>query len=1036
MTLFTPVILTGTEITLLFCLFAVTILLIVTIIMLKPWKNLKNGNKKSKQLEKSFLGIIDSTKDAFILFEENEYYAHSNESGRHFLNAILGLNNLKGLKINDVFNQLNQYKKLPFRSYLDKAEKLEINNLEITGVDGSVKSYYLRINPIKNEGKINYTYLLTRDITEEIANINKVNEHGYIISEIMTFSRDGYLIIDNEYNVKAVNPKALSFLSMEEDAMVGKSLLTLFPELENSELITNCEFALLQQEPMEFDFFFVHRSEWYNIKIQPNKYGLTLFFYENSLSKLTTCANEAERKALEEFSKREISFYQIMAKSIDEFQVMFPGMFCAIYSLNDTANELKYFSSGYSTFLPTVPRAIKFDFPGFDMILKTELNLERTNLYFDFLSDLFANDSFNTIMSQPIYSDNKTQGVILFYFKQDVHDHPRISSVKDKISAFVEKIFNYRGIFRELEKLSIVSENSQKAYATINIEEQITWSNKSFSELFKKNREDIYLRNITEIINEQNTSLENYVSILDSIHNFSNLNITFPFTVSSNEIRQIHLTTRTIFSGDAIQLLIEIEDITEQSNYEKRLLEGQKFLKNITDTVPIILFQCIIDPQGQFNLPFISKEIERLDLGASIDKILKRPELIFGLVHPDDLGKIISSIEMAQRNLLIWNVEFRIRSRSGRYIWINGVGVHERTEDGSYLWNGYLENITDKKEKIKEIEEVNARFAFASKAVNEVIWELDLQTDTMKWSDGLTTIFGYSKEFYPVKENLKDYIHPDDFLKYQEEIETNKGNKNKELFSTEYRFKKADGHYADVMDRAFILRDENGDSQRIIGSIKDVSETRLFEKKKKELINETQEFERNQFSMELHDGLAQQLVALNLYLSHLESDLEPHQRERIDMCKRIVLDSLNQTRTLCYNLSPPELSNGLVSGIKSLFDRLTVLSGKQFHLEFDPTIEPEIYNNIDIYNIYRIVQEFINNSLKHSECTEINCAIGIKRRSKSLIIQIQDNGKGYDFASVKFGFGIQNMQKRANLANATIKMNSFIGEGSSLTITV
>lgn len=1017
-------------------LFLAVVCLVVLALFLRKRKELQHVKTVYSNLYTNFIQIIDSAKDAFILFDDQEKFTHCNDTGIHFLSKTLGLSVSTHLDLPTILNVLKKYTDADLRFLISKNEKVEIDNLTVSIEGEELKNYYIRIKPIINNDETSYIYIIVRDITEDIATINRATEHEYILSEIMTYSRDGYIILDNEYSVKAVNQKALSFLRIDKKKMIGSSLLSLFPELEDSELITNCEISQIQKVPMEFDYFFKQFSTWYNIQIQPNENGLTLFFYENLQAKLINSFNRAEQFALEGFSKRDISFFQIMAKSIDMFQELFPGMFCSIYTLNEKESELKYFSSGYSTFLPAMPKTIQSDFPGFDLLIRNKITLKKTDEHFAFLTDLFSFKSFTNIIGQPIYAHDKVVGVVIMYFKNEIHDYSNVEGLQNKISLFIEKMFNYRTIFRELEKLSFVSENSKKAYATLNIDEQITWTNRSFSNVFLKSKEEILLKSISEIFDEKNTPVKDLVKILDSTSNFSNLNLTFPYTMNGNVSKQINLITHTIFSGDEIQLLFELEDITEQVNQERLLREKQNFLNKITNTVPIVLFQCQIEKNGIFTLPFISKEADRLGLGYTLNQISKRPELILNMIHPDDLPRIISAIEIAQRNLLTWTVEFRLITKKSEMLWIKGVGVHELTDNGTYVWNGYLENITEKKESSKEIENINARFMYASKAVSEVIWELDLLNRTMTWSDGLTTIFGYSKEFFPTLDNLPDFIHPDDYEKYTEDLEKNLSNKNKELFSTEYRFKRADGTYAFVIDKAFILRDDDGISQRIIGSIRDVSESILFEKRKKELINETQEFERNQFSMELHDGLAQQLVALNIYLSNIESELEPSQRQKIEMCKVIVLDSLNQTRTLCYNLSPPELSTGLLAGLKSLFDRLNVMNGINFQFNSDGSIYPEIFENMDIYNIYRIIQEFINNALKHSECTEISCFISFESRNNILTIRISDNGKGYDLGNVKFGFGIQNMHKRANLANAKIEMASVIGEGSSLVIYV
>ena len=72
--------------------------------------------------------------------------------------------------------------------------------------------------------------------------------------------------------------------------------------------------------------------------------------------------------------------------------------------------------------------------------------------------------------------------------------------------------------------------------------------------------------------------------------------------------------------------------------------------------------------------------------------------------------------------------------------------------------------------------------------------------------------------------------------------------------------------------------------------------------------------------------------------------------------------------------------------------------------------------------------------MKHSQGTEITCEVIHHSKQKNIHVVIKDNGKGFDTANVKYGFGIQNIHKRANLANAKIQMNSGIGEGCSLRI--
>jgi len=420
-------------------------------------------------------------------------------------------------------NQFNELTGVNVAQQISKGDFYELRNLEIKMDNGEMLNFYCRINPVVSKGKRHYTYILARNITEEILKHRIADENGFFISEIMSYSRDGFISIRKDYTIQSINPVAIAALNLGNQSTLGESILTLFPEIENTDLITNCEYVLMQQEPLEFEYFFARQASWFNVKLLPNKFGLSFFFYENTNMKVNTALNDAERLALEDFSKRDVSFYQIMAKTIDSIQVLFPGMFCAIYVLSEDEKEMKFFSSGYSTFLPTVPKPIKDDFFGFSYLLQNKLKLEESDAYFDHLNSVFSTKRFTTIFSQPIISENTSNGILISYFDRDMNHYSNISLLQEKTGFLISKLFNYRKIFRELEKLSIVSENSQKAFATINIEERITWSNRSFNHLFDSHREEVLFTFFTDLIGEENTSFDNFTKLKSGIANFENI---------------------------------------------------------------------------------------------------------------------------------------------------------------------------------------------------------------------------------------------------------------------------------------------------------------------------------------------------------------------------------------------------------------------------------------------------------------------------------------------------------------------------------
>ena len=133
----------------------------------------------------------------------------------------------------------------------------------------------------------------------------------------------------------------------------------------------------------------------------------------------------------------------------------------------------------------------------------------------------------------------------------------------------------------------------------------------------------------------------------------------------------------------------------------------------------------------------------------------------------------------------------------------------------------------------KEIKDSNERYDIVSKATSDVIWDWMIPQDTMTWSIGILEIFGYKEE--EIGKSSKwwfDNIHPEDTLKMSIKLYSFIEQKT-EKWQDQYRFKCADGSYKYVLDRGFILKDEEGKVVRMIGAIQDITKQKEEEQRLK-----------------------------------------------------------------------------------------------------------------------------------------------------------------------------------------------------------
>lgn len=121
------------------------------------------------------------------------------------------------------------------------------------------------------------------------------------------------------------------------------------------------------------------------------------------------------------------------------------------------------------------------------------------------------------------------------------------------------------------------------------------------------------------------------------------------------------------------------------------------------------------------------------------------------------------------------------------------------------------------------------RFEMVVKATQDAIWDWDLKTNQIWWSEGFKTLFGYKAEqIESTVDSWYNRLHPDDTENIIGGIHAviASGGKN---WSSEYRFRKADGSYAVVFDRGYILHDQEGRPYRMLGSMQDISERKKGE---------------------------------------------------------------------------------------------------------------------------------------------------------------------------------------------------------------
>lgn len=201
---------------------------------------------------------------------------------------------------------------------------------------------------------------------------------------------------------------------------------------------------------------------------------------------------------------------------------------------------------------------------------------------------------------------------------------------------------------------------------------------------------------------------------------------------------------------------------------------------------------------------------------------------------------------------------------------------------------------------------------------------------------------------------------------------------------------------------------------------------------------EAQEAERKRIAKDLHDGIAQELVALKLGFSALQHRLSQHnaaEAAQLENLARQLDESCAEVRTIAHVMLPPQLEQkGLAPSLEMLLRSSLQPAGIQ--AEFECHGLPERLEEKVEVGLYRIAQELINNVVKHAGAKQVR--LQLYQAGANLVMRIEDNGKGYDFeaAKQKGSMGLLNILSRVRTLGGVFFSEPAVPQGAVATIRV
>jgi PAS domain S-box-containing protein len=487
-----------------------------------------------------------------------------------------------------------------------------------------------------------------------------------------------------------------------------------------------------------------------------------------------------------------------------------------------------------------------------------------------------------------------------------------------------------------------------------------------------------------------------------------------------------HKKNDTNLSNDDVQMLLhelEVHQVElEMQNDELRIshneLERSRAeFASLFDLAPIGYF--VLDSAG------LIVESNRFGVGLlSPSHGVKRKRFLSFIEesYRDTFYKFFRQISLSDRTQ---SCEVQLESKlSPLFVRLDGVKVKDLNETVKY----YIAviDLTERKKAEIVLQQTKESLELALKGSDTGTWSMDLSTGLMKMDQFTEHIFGFDKGMFSGKyRSFLELVIPED----REELEKNfnRSIRKRSPLNVEFRilWRNSNIHY--ISARGHVVTTIMGDV-RLAGIVTDITEKKhleavailAHEASQKRVLSaaiQAQESERKRISEALHDSVGQLLYAIKISVDQIKN--AGTNSKAFIHAGELINQAIKETRNISFELTPSILADfGLEAALEEIIKRF---NSPQLKLSISTSglrkqrINPEVE-----ITVFRIIQELVNNIVKHSLASEGH--IEVSRKKDAITIIVSDNGIGLDpqNKSITKGNGLASIKNRLSLFNGSM----------------
>ncbi|MBA3682994.1 MAG: PAS domain S-box protein [Bacteroidetes bacterium] len=509
-------------------------------------------------------------------------------------------------------------------------------------------------------------------------------------------------------------------------------------------------------------------------------------------------------------------------------------------------------------------------------------------------------------------------------------------------------------------------------------------------------------------------------------------------------------SNKIIFNGREAKLIIAI-DVTEKLKAEEALKLSEKLFKALVQDGADLI--SILDETG--NYKFVSPSASSI-IGIDSNELIGKNA--FDYIHEDDRQRVVNQFNLLKRKKRVQISPFRFKNVNNNWIWLETIATN-MIDDPAV--QGIISNSRDITLNInynQKLKQNFERYESLAKATSDAIWDHDFEIDrTYIAGEGYRNLFGYNVANQFSEELFWEArLHPDEKESIIRSLNDLIENPNIIQSELEYRFLKADGNYAHVCDRFFIIRD-NGKAVRMLGAKQDITRQKIEEQEKEKLITELIQNNKDlkQFSYITSHNLRGPIANL-LGLSSLIDNYDIKDETLKQILSGIkkatfMFDDIIKDLTKVLNVKdhisiPQEDLDILTAFEKGIAQNETIIieTGAEIKTDLNKGLTLK-FNKAYLESIFF---NLISNAIKYrSPARNLKILLSSETTKEEVILKFSDNGLGLDVELYKErlfrlyqrfhdhaegkGLGLFLIKSQMEALNGSIDIESKVGTGTT-----